>query len=79
MKKEKISIEELGREYEKQAELQQYFINKCKAEIKKAKQLGDADAVRELQSNLYKFYEIKSELLETASQLKNYYKYKGEN
>ena len=37
------------------------------------------DAVRELQSDLYKFREIRNELLETASQLKNYYKYKGEN
>ena len=74
-----MSIRELGSEYEKQAELQQYFIDKCRAQIKKAKQSGDLDAVRELKSNLYKFYEIKNELLETASKLKNYYKYKGES
>ncbi len=79
MKKETMSIKELGDEYEKHAELQQFFIDKCKVEIEKAKQLGDLDAVKELQTNLYKFYEIKKELLETASQLRNYYKYKGEN
>lgn len=76
MNKEK-SIEELGKEYEKHATLQQYFIDKCKLQIKEAKKSGDMDAVRELQSNLYKFREIRNELLETASQLKNYYKYKG--
>ena len=79
MKNEKMSIKALGAEYEKHAEMQQYFIDKCKAEIKEAKKSGDLDAVRQLKSNLYKFYEIKNELLETASQLKNYYKYKGEN
>lgn len=77
MKKEIISIEDLGREYEKHAELQQYFIDKCKVQIKKAKQSGDLDAVRELKSDLNKFYQIKKELVETASQLKNYYKNKG--
>lgn len=79
MKKETMSIKDLGIEYEKHAELQQYFIDKCKAQIKKAKQLGDLDAVRELQSDLHKFYEIKKELTKTASRLKNYYKNKGEN
>ena len=79
MKKEAMSIEELGSEYEKHAELQQYFIDKCKAQIKKAKQSGDLDAVRELRSDLNKFYAIKKELTETASQLKNYYKNKGVN
>lgn len=74
-----MSIKELGEEYEKHASLQQYFIDKCKEQIKAAKQSGDMDAVRELQSDLYKFREIRKELLETASQLKNYYKYKGEN
>ncbi|MBR5203392.1 MAG: hypothetical protein IKW45_09020 [Clostridia bacterium] len=59
MKKETVSIEELGSEYEKHAQLQQYFIDKCCAQIKKAKQMGDTDAVRELKSDLYKFYEIK--------------------
>ena len=79
MKKEIASIEDLGCEYEKHAQLQQYFIDKCKAQIKKAKQLGDTDAVKELKTDLNKFYEIKKELEETALQLKNYYKNKGEN
>ena len=74
-----MSIKELGKEYEKHASLQQYSIDKCKEQIKEAKQSGDMNAVRELQSDLYKFREIRNELLETASQLKNYYKYKGEN
>ena len=74
-----MSIKELGKEYEKHASLQQYFIDKCKEQIKEAKQSGDMNAVRELQSDLYKFREIRNELLETASQLKNYYKYKGAN
>ncbi len=74
-----MSIEELGSEYEKHAELQQYFIDKCKAQIKKAKQSGNFDAVRELRSDLRKFYAIKKELTETASQLNNYYKNKGVN
>lgn len=77
MSKVKTSIEELGKEYEKHIALQQYFIDKCKAQISQAKQLGDMDAARELQSDLYKFYEIKRELQETAEHLKNYYK--GEN
>lgn len=74
-----LSIEELGKEYEKHASLQQYFIDKCKLQIKQAKQSGDTDAVKRLQGELYKFREIRNELLETASQLKNYYKYKGVN
>ena len=37
MSKETISVEDLGKEYEKHAEIQQHFIDKCKAEIKKAK------------------------------------------
>ncbi len=74
MNKKTMSIENLGREYEKHAELQQYFIDNCKAQINKAKQLGDMDAVKNLQSDLRKFYEIKKELEETASHLKKYYK-----
>ncbi|MBR5247149.1 MAG: hypothetical protein IKV25_07260 [Clostridia bacterium] len=77
MKAETISLKELGREYERNAQLQQFFIDKCKADIKRAKESGDLDAVRQLQSNLNKFYEIKNELSQTADQLKNYYK--GEN
>ncbi len=77
MKTDTISLNELGQEYEKNAQLQQYFINRCKADIKRAEKSGDLDAVRQLKSNLYKFYEIKNELTETAYQLKNYYK--GEN
>ena len=30
-----MSVEDLGKEYEKHAEIQQHFIDKCKAEIKK--------------------------------------------
>lgn len=74
MNKEKISIENLGREYEKHVELQQYFIDKCRAQINQAKQSGNMEAVKELQSDLHKFYEIKKELQETAARLKNYYK-----
>lgn len=74
-----MSIEDLGSEYEKHAELQQYFIDKCKVQIKKAKQSGDLDAVRKLKSDLNKFREIKKELTKTALQLKNYYKNKGVN
>lgn len=74
---EKMSLYELGQEYEKHIELQQYFINKCKADIKKAKMLGDEDAIRTLQSNLRKFQEIEHDLRTTSLMLKNYYK--GEN
>ncbi len=77
MKAETISLKELGQEYEKNAELQQFFIDKCKADIKRAENTGDLDAVRQLKGNLNKFYEIKNDLEETANQLKNYYK--GEN
>lgn len=77
MKTETISLKELGQEYEKNAELQQFFIDKCKADIKRAENTGDLDAVRQLKGNLNKFYEIKNELEETANQLRNYYK--GEN
>ena len=74
MKTEKMSLAQLGQEYEKHIELQQYFIDKCKAEIKKAKEMGDSNAVSELKTKLNKFYEIKNELTETAEKLKNYYK-----
>lgn len=71
------SLAELGQEYEKHAQIQQSFIDNCKAEIKRAKMLGDSDAVTELQMKLRKLYEIKRELSDTASKLKTYYK-KGE-
>ena len=77
MKTETISLKELGQEYEKNAELQQFFIDKCKADIKRAEKSGNLDAVRQLKGNLNKLYEIKNELTQTAYQLKNYYK--GEN
>ncbi len=74
MKTEKMSLAQLGQEYEKHIKLQQYFINKCKSDIKKAKEMGDKNAVSELTKRLNKFYEIKKELAETAENLKNYYK-----
>ena len=74
MKTEKMSLAQLGQEYEKHIELQQYFIDKCKSDIKKAKETGDKNAVSELKTKLSKFYEIKTELTETAEKLKNYYK-----
>lgn len=77
MKTDEKSLTELGREYEKAARLQQFFIDKCKADIKRAKELGDSFAAMELRSNLNEFYRIKNELSETAELLKNYYK--GEN
>lgn len=77
MNTEKMSLYELGQEYEKHIELQQFFIDKCKVDIQKAKMLGDRDALKLLQGNLKKFNEIKEDLELTASLLKNYYK--GEN
>ena len=74
MSKEKKSIKELGKEYEKHAKLQQSFIDNCRTQLNKAKNMGDMDAVKKLQSNLRKFYEIKKELEETAEHLKKYYK-----
>ena len=79
MLSKRMSIEELGGEYEKHALLQQYFIDECKKRIEKAKRSGDMNAVSELKAQLNKFYEIKKELEETALKLKNYYKNKGEN
>ncbi len=77
MKNKKITLCELGEEYERHAQLQKNFIDKCKADLKRAKSMGDVDAEIELRTKLKKFYQIKSELEETASYLKNYYK--GEN
>ncbi len=77
MKTDLISLSELGQEYEKNAELQQFFIDKCKADIRRAEKSGDLDAVKQLKTNLNKFHEIKNELMQTADKLKNYYK--GEN
>lgn len=71
---EKMSLKELGQEYEKHIELQNYFITKCKKNIEKAKASGDNDAVYQLEKDLNKFRKIKSELTETADKLKNYYK-----
>ncbi len=69
-----MTLAELGQEYEKHIEMQQYFIDKCKDDIKRAEKSGDNNAVLELKSKLQKFYEIKRELSETADTLKNYYK-----
>ncbi len=74
MKTEKTTLYELGEEYEKIAELQNSFIDQCKAEIKRAEWSGDSDAVVRLKRNLTQFKKIKKELTETASKLKNYYK-----
>lgn len=72
-----MSLKELGQEYEKNAKLQQFFIDKCKADIKRAEKSGDLDAVRRLKRDLHTFLEIREELTQTADKLKNYYK--GEN
>lgn len=74
MNNKKMTLAQLGREYEKHIEMQQYFIDKCKDDIKRAEKIGDTNAVVELKSKLQKFYEIKRELSETATTLKNYYK-----
>lgn len=73
MKTKKTTLYELGEEYENIAKIQDSFINQCKAEIKKAEESGDSDAVLKLKRNLSQFKEIKKELTETASKLKNYY------
>lgn len=73
MKTEK-TLAELGREYEKHISLQNFFINRCKKDIEKAKRSGDQTAVKELEKKLRKFYQIKYEIEHTALQLKNYYK-----
>lgn len=73
MKTEK-TLAELGKEYEGHISLQNFFINKCKKDIDKAKRSGDYTAVKELEGKLRKFYQIKYELEHTALQLKNYYK-----
>lgn len=77
MKTETQSLAQLGEEYEQHAKIQEHFIEKCKRDLKKAKQSGDSLAVKELESKLRTFYGIKRELSETAKVLKNYYK--GEN
>lgn len=74
MKTENMSLFQLGLEYEKHAVLQQHFIDRCKLDIKRAKESGDYNAVKELESRLYKFREIKREIEEAASKLKSYYK-----
>lgn len=74
MKIEKISLAELGEEYEQHIKLQEHFIEKCKKDLEKAKTMGDKTAVSELEKRLSKFQEIKRELKETAEKLKNYYK-----
>lgn len=74
MKTDKTSLSDLGKEYEKHAELQGFFIKWCKKDIEKAKKSGDENAVKELERKLRKFYEIKYELEQTALQLKDYYK-----
>lgn len=74
MKTETMSLYELGEEYEKHAEIQNAFIDSCKAEMEKAKKSGDFFAVAELEKKLNKFCTIKRELKETALKLKSYYK-----
>lgn len=78
MKTKRNSLAELGKEYEKHAELQQFFIDKCNNDIKIAKESGDYDAEMELKKKLRIFNDIKNELKNTAEKLKNYYKNEGE-
>lgn len=73
------SLYKLGEEYEKHIKLQDFFIERCRADLKKAEQKGDSDKARELRSNLYKFYEMKRELRETAAHLKKYYEKENKN
>ena len=73
MKTEK-TLAELGAEYEKHISLQNFFINRCKKDIEKTKRSGDYTAVKELETKLRKFHQIKYEIEHTALQLKNYYK-----
>ena len=72
--KTKKTLAELGKEYEKYISLQNFFINRCKKDLEKAKKSGDYNAEKELEKKLRKFYQIKYELEHTALQLKNYYK-----
>ena len=78
MKTEKISLFELGQEYEKHARMQQVFIDRCKDDIEKAKKSGDYNAQKELERKLRAFKEIQSDLKQTAVKLKNYYNDEGE-
>lgn len=78
MKTEKMSLSELGQEYEKHAELQQFFIDRCREDIERAKKSGDSNAVKELEAKLCKFRAIRREIIETSLQLKAYYKEKGD-
>ncbi len=73
LKTKNISLYELGQEYEKCAQLQQSIIESCKHDIKRAKEIGDRDAVFQLEQKLYKLREIKNEISQTASKLKKYY------
>lgn len=72
--KTKKTLAELGKEYENHISLQNFFINRCKKDIEKAKKSGDYTAVKELEKKFRKFHEIKYEMEHTALQLKNYYK-----
>ncbi len=77
MKTERLTLFELGEEYEKNAAIQRSFIENCRRDIKRARESGDFKAEEKLKADLLKLYEIKRELLSTAAHLKNYYK--GEN
>lgn len=68
------TLEQLGKEYENHISLQNFFINRCKKDLEKAKKSGDQTAVKELEKKLRKFQDIKYEIEHTALQLKNYYK-----
>ncbi len=78
MKTKRNSLAELGKEYEKHAKLQQFFIDKCNEDIINAKKSGDYDAEMELKKKLRVFKDIQYELKNTAEKLKNYYKNEGE-
>lgn len=73
MKTENTSLFRLGQEYERCAELQRDFIEKCRADLKRAKDLGDSNAVRRLEQELRTFREIRRELRDTARKLMTYY------
>lgn len=74
MSNERLSLEELGAEYEKCAELQRGIIESCRRDLALAKQEGDYLAQADLKYKLNRLYEIRRELLDTAEKLKNYYK-----
>lgn len=69
----KLSLEELGKEYEKSIVIQKQVIDANRKKLHEARKKGDFKEIKRLSTLLHVLYDEKYDLEEKANRLKNYY------